>query len=373
MRKITEVPVPLYQGGVFVKHLLILAPVLAATFLTAGCSAGGPDSRDSQSPFGVLDFLVWNHEWNKHHYASLEEVEKAAVMMKEAGIGFVRMDFLWQDIEPEKGKFDFKKYDELTGILAKHDLRILALLNYNTDWSSKVWNAAPDRALFVGYVRKVVHRYKKKVKYWELWNEPDDRLYWQPQDYMKAYTLLLKDVTAAIKQEDPTAKVVLGGMAKFIPQSLKHVYQNGGKDSFDIVNCHPFQDPRTAEALNQLRGAYLGMRKVMEAYGDGEKDLWFTELGSPGVAAGKRPYTGWWLGPNPSEDLQARWLTKVYTKALEWPGVKKIFWAFFRDLDGFFDTGVNDFGLVRHDFSKKPSYDAYRKVTQEYAARHPAN
>ncbi len=344
--------------------------IFLMSIFASSCSAG-PDRRDSESPFGVLDFLPWNHDWNKHHYGSPEQVEKAAVLMHEAGIRFVRMDILWADVEPEQGKFDFKKYDELIGILTKHDIRILGLLNYNMPWSAKEWNAAPDRALFANYVREVVHRYKKQIKYWEIWNEPDDKLYWQPQNYMQDYTLLLKDVYAVIKKEDKTARVVLGGLAKFIPVSLKHIYANGGKDSFDIVNCHPFQDPRLPTAIGQLKGAYMAMHKVMEANGDGKKEIWFTELGCPGAEKGAKPYTGWWLGPTPSEDLQAKWLAKIYTKALEWPGVKRIFWAFFRDLDGFFDTSVNDFGLVRVDFSKKPSYETYQKITQEYYATHP--
>lgn len=348
------------------KTLAVL--LLCSTALLSACGASGPDPRDTDSPFGVLDFFAWNHDWNKHHYGEAE-LEKAAQMIQDAGIGFVRMDFLWADIEPEQGKFDFAKYDKIVEILAKHDLKILGLLNYNTKWSAKEWNAAPDPALFSNYATEVVKRYKKRVKYWEIWNEPDDRLYWQPQDYMKAYTELLKTVTPAIKKADKTSRVVLGGTAKYIPHALLHIYRNGGKDYFDVVNAHPFQDPRLPEAMSQLKGAHFAMRKVMERYGDGDKEIWFTELGAPGVQTPAKE-NGWWLGLSPSEDLQARYLTKIYTATLKMKGVKRVFWAFFRDLNGFFEDGVNNFGLVRNDMTPKPSYEAYKKYIQEYNAAH---
>lgn len=341
--------------------------------LSSSCSvADRVDPRDSDSPFGILEFLHWNHEWNKFHYPDDESVERAAQMMKEAGVAFVRMDFLWDDVEPQQGKFEFEKYDRIVDILWKHDLKILGLLNYNTPWSAEAWNSAPNRDLFVKYAEAVVKRYKKRVKYWEIWNEPDDKLYWQPQDYMKSYTLLLKDVYPALKKADPTCVIVMGGIAKLIPQSLKHIYANGGKDYFDIANCHPFHDPRLPTAKDQLHGTYLSMREVMEQYGDGDKDLWFTEMGCPGIDKKYKTY-GWWLGPSPSEELQARWLKKAYENALKWKGLKKVFWAFFRDLGDFFDSSVNDFGMVRYDFSKKPAYEAYKRLTEQHYANQAAS
>ena len=354
-----------YSGVIFLIFLSLV--------LNTGCSnADRVDTRDSDSPFGILEFLVWNHEWNKYHYPDDETVEKAAAMMKEAGVGFVRMDFLWDDIEPVQHQFEFAKYDRIVEILENYDIKILGLLNYNTPWSADAWNSAPNRSLYVNYAKEVVKRYKKKIKYWEIWNEPDDKLYWQPQDYMQSYTLLLKELYPALKKVDPTCVIVMGGIAKYIPQSLKHIYVNGGKDYFDVVNSHPFQDPRLPQAKYQLHGAYKGMRTVMEQFGDGDKDIWFTELGCPGINKKEKTY-GWWLGVSPSEEQQAKWLSKVYRNALKWKGVKKVFWAFFRDLPGFFDSSVNDFGMVRLDFSKKPAYEAYQKMTREYYETHSSN
>ncbi len=316
------------------------------------------DKRGTDSSCGVLDFLPWDHSWNGHHY-SREKVKTGARLMKEAGIGIVRMDFIWDDVQPTKTTWDFEKYDFLTDTLDRNGIKVLGLLDYNAGWAGE-WNSAPDPAAFVVYVRAVVKRYKGKVKYWELWNEPNMSIYWVPQDGMKAYTSLLKKVYKAIKAEDPTAEVVLGGLSGDAAGSLWQVYRNGGKDSFDVVNFHPFQNPHNADAMTRMKDEYRAVYNAMKKNGDGEKPIWFTELGCPGMPAGKTT-ADWWKGKNPNEAEQAAWLKKVYGEPLKWKGVEKIFWAFFRDTPDHFLTGTDYFGLVREDFSKKPAFEAYRQ------------
>ena len=319
------------------------------------------DVRDSDSPFGVLDFVAWDHDWNKYHYAG-DKVERVAELMKEAGVGFLRMDFLWLDIEPEKGRFDFLKYDHIVDIFAKNDIKILGLLEYNPSWRQGAWNAAPDHADYVNYAKQVVGHFKDRVKYWEIWNEPDTKTYWTPQDGMKSYASLLKEVYPVLKEADPTCSVVLGGLAQSHSIQLKHIYKNGGGRAFDVVNIHPFVDPLASDAMQVLKGYYRSVYKEMQANGDAAKPIWFTELGCPGTdnPAAK----GWWNGKSPTEAEQAEWVRKIYSDPLKWPGVKKVYWAFFRDTPDHFKSGVDRFGLVREDFSKKPAFESYKKAAK---------
>ena len=319
------------------------------------------DSRDSESAFGVLAFLALNHSWNTHQYDTLEKIEQAATLMQEAGIGFVRIDFLWLDLEPEQGIFDFSRYDKIVDILNKHNIKILGILEYNPSWRQGPWNQPPDLELYNKFVRRVVEHFKDRVKYWEIWNEPDSNFYWTPQDEMKTYTELLKNTYPAIKAIDPTSKVLIGGLSKMPNISLKRVYQQGGKDFFDIVNIHPFVDPLTNEPINTVRAIYLSVRKIMTQYGDQEKSIWFTEIGCPGVES-SNPENNWWNGVSPTEQQQATWVQQLYSQCLGWEGVEKIFWAFFRDTNKHFKSGVDYFGLIRHDFSQKPSFFAYKDL-----------
>jgi polysaccharide biosynthesis protein PslG len=320
------------------------------------------DPRDTASPFGVLDFLSWDHDWNQFHSGG-GRLERTLDLMQEAGVAILRTDFLWVDIEPRAGVFEFAKYDRLVREAGRRGIKVLGLLLYNCAWNGRPWNAAPDPIAFARYARRVVNRYKEQICHWELWNEPDHSDYWQPQDLMRSYTELLKQVYAQLKDEDRTCVVHLAGLTKALPASLRRIYDLGGKSFFDVAHLHPFINPLAPEALLGLHDFYQVMRNVMSDYGDRDKPVWFSEVGCPGLANPKS-VPDWWLGPNPTEEQQAGWLRQVYTEALAWPGLQKAFWCFFRDTPNHFKTGVDSFGLVRTDFSVKPAFQAFETLAK---------
>lgn len=313
------------------------------------------------NPFGVLAFLPWDHSWNNNKYPSKKKLKKAVQLIKTAGIKFVRMDFIWGDIEPRRGRFDFDKYDYIVDLCAKNNIRILGVLSYSVGWAAKNWNNPPDKfAYFTNYCKKVVSRYKNRVKYWEIWNEPDSPTYWYPQDEMKTYTKLLKSCYRTIKKEDLSAKVVLGGLTAEGYYPLKNIYRNGGKDFFDIVNIHPFINPFDKDGVNKIKLLYKHIRNLMDKYQDYNKKIWFTEVGVPGVNSNDKK-CNWWQGRATNESQQANFLKKVYN--LEFEDVDKIFWAYFRDNKEHFCSGVDYFGLIRWNYFRKPSYHIYRRIT----------
>jgi len=327
--------------------------------------------KDNQNnPFGVLEFLHWNHSWNSKKYPSSKEVEKAAKLMQEAGIGWVRMDFLWEDIEPKEGEFDFTSYDAIVDILEKYNIKILGILNYCATWASpdNKWNVLPrdkDNRLFLNYAGKVIERYKGRVQYWEVWNEPDSPTYWAAQDGLKTYCKLLKDVYLAAKEIDPDCKILNGGLS--VISSVDKLYANGGGEYFDIMNIHIFENPVVNKMAAKAITAHTKLAyKVMSRNGDKDKKIWVTEIGCPGVPSGIKT-ANWWLGQNPNEREQAKWVEAVYSQLLTDRSVEKVFWAFFRDCLGHWSNGVDYFGLVRWDFSKKPSYNSYKKFYKNWS------
>jgi len=324
------------------------------------------DPRDSSSPFGVLDFLSWTHEKFNHHYTQ-DQTRKSLALMREAGVAFVRFDFLWEDIEPQAGHFVFDKYDRLVTETTAEGIKILAVLGYTPSWSGKSWNQAPDPEAYGRFSQAMVHRYKDRVRHWQIWQEPDSPAFWQPQNQMRQYVKLLQHVYPLLKAEDPTSIIHIGGMSRSLPISLRNVYENGGKDAFDIVDIHPFANPLTPQALEGLRFWHQAVYRVLAHYGDQAKPVWFTEIGSPGM---RDPQAAphWWLGKNPDEQTQAAWVKTVYDEMLHWKGVEKIFWCFFRDTQRHFKSGSDFDGLIRHDFSKKPSFEAYREAVQRHEA-----
>jgi len=336
--------------------------LLTFFLLTSLHTISNADSRENGNPYGVLTFFDWNHGWNNFQYDSIDKVKKGVALLKEAHVGFVRQAIPWNLLETTEGTMDFERYDQVVALIRKKKMGILGTLCYSPEWTGREWNDAPDQEKFLHYVEFVVKRYKSQIKYWELWNEPDQSAYWKTQDRMVTYTELLKKVYPLIKQIDPTAVVVLGSVHN--PYPLKQMYRNGAKDYFDIVNIHPFANPLTSEPLQRVKGIYDAVRATMDQNKDSQKQVWITEIGCPGVADPDKEM-GWWEGPPPSEKQQAEWVSKLYDEIISWPGVGKVFWAFFQDTHSFGDA-VDYFGLVRRDFSKKPAYDAYRKCASGY-------
>ncbi len=311
-------------------------------------------------PFGVLEFLHWRHPWNNYKYSE-SDLEKIVKLLKEAGVAFVRMDFLWDDIEPAKNEFSFAKYDFIVELLSKENIRILGILNYSASWAADAWNSPPRNLEdFTNYVSKVVFRYKDKVKYWEIWNEPDSAIYWQPQDDMKTYTELLKKSYIAAKEADLSCKIVLGGVTSQGYYAIKNIYKNGGKDYFDIINIHPFVDPLKPNEQKRIFSIYNNLEKLKSQHNDRDKKIWFTEIGCPGMGLDIES-KGWWLGVSPSEKQQKQFLYSVYTDIIELSNLEKVFWAFFRDNREHFKNDVDYFGLVRWDFTRKPAFDTYKE------------
>lgn len=319
------------------------------------------------NPFGVLEFLHWNHAWNSYKYSCPKDLNKTVSLMKEAGVGFVRMDFLWEDIEPKQAEFDFSKYDDIVTRLTDNNIKILGILDYSVSWAndSGKWNCPPkDFSAFVNYASMVIKRYKDRVKYWEVWNEPDSSIYWSAQDGLKSYCLLLKEVYSAAKKIDPDCKILNGGFANGLA-SVNKLYDFGAKPYFDILNIHFFESPLHENSIKAVISYPRLVYKVMSRNGDSAKKIWITEIGAPGVKRGVAA-RDWWLGKNPSERQQALWLKSVYTELLKDKNVERIFWAFFRDCLGHWGNGVDYFGLVRWDFSRKRSFNVYKECVNNW-------
>lgn len=333
--------------------------------LWLGCTAFF-SANASDSPFGTLEFLSWDHSWNNYKYPNERSLKKVFALMKEAGVMWVRMDFLWEDIEPCQGQVDYSKYDRIVNLASSYGINILGIMSYSASWAGPSWNSPPyDDETFVNFTAGVIDRYKGKVTYWEIWNEPDDTTYFKPQDNMVRYTELLKKVYVRAKEVNPECIILNGGLSKSAVFALKEIYKNGGKGYFDILAIHPFANPLNEYAVSRVRGIYRGCRKVMQDNGDAHKRIWFTEIGCPGVKIPGKKNT-WWEGRSPTEKEQAAWVRYIFSEFITYEGVDKIFWAFFRDTNDHFHNGVDNFGLVRWDFGKKPAFFAYKNCSLQW-------
>lgn len=300
--------------------------------------------------FGVLTFLDWNDPWN-HYMYSRKKALKAIALIEKCGIRWVRQDFTWRRIEPERNQYHYEECDWIVEELTKRGISILGVLGYAPEWAAlnpSKWTS-PPRSVdeFQNYVQKTVARYKGKINHWEIWNEPNTPLFWEPQDNLRTYAQLLRQSYAAVKEANPQAMVLHGGLTGDVDQGVKRLYELGLKDFFDAVNLHFIIDPLIPDAEWNITGSVDAIQKTMAQFGNQEKPIWITELGCAGFAR--------------TEKDQALFLTRAFTALTQQNKVDKIFWAFLQDTNRHFHNNIDSLGLLRQNLTPKPAYKAYHQ------------
>ncbi len=310
-----------------------------------------------------------------------DQVDRTVATMRDAGVRTVRANLSWGALE-QQGKGQINQ-----GALADADYAIDAARNAglevllpvsdsvpywasgdpakSSDGSGEHWNKTwrPRNAQdYADFMRFVVDRYSQRgVHAYEVWNEPNLERFWPSGVNAAQYVELLKAAYPAIKQADPSATVVLGGLSKSDYPYLERLYDAGAKPYFDVAAVHPYTGRVQPGACWNQGGtsrraidAFCSLeevRKVMVANGDSAKKVWLTEFGWSS-------YQGEW---GVSEANQAKYLTEALVKLESYPWVEKAFIYGFRNLywsnDNAADIEAN-FGLVRTDYSAKPALRA---------------
>jgi hypothetical protein len=203
---------------------------------------------------------------------------------RRAGASVLRISFSWSETEPEPGRYDFTFWDEFVPMAVdEYGLRLIPYVCYTPAWASAepdsrtVWTTPPkDPAAFGRFVEMLVARYKGRIHSWEIWNEPDIVEFWTGT--AGQFAALLAEGSRAVRRADPTARVVLGGIAKR-PEFLRTLLRDEKVSSLiDVVNCHAYFETWHEGSIEGLP-VYIGTVSDMIAdYGDGQ-ELWMAEVG----------------------------------------------------------------------------------------------
>ncbi|HNB52383.1 MAG TPA: hypothetical protein PK530_10590 [Anaerolineales bacterium] len=338
--------------------------------------------------------------------------------MVDAKISWTRRNaILWSEVEPvQGGGYDWSVLEGLEADILRaqaNHLELIMIVRGVPEWArvAPLYNECgpiDPAALpaFGDFMHAVVTRYSAypySVRYWEIWNEPDvaadviptgdspygclgdssDTTYYGGQ----AYAGILQAVYPRVKQANPDAQVLVGGLlmdcsplidAENCYQSryLEGILEAGGASYFDGVSFHAYDYYSFGQAEYQtgiygnpgwgsggwgdtLNGdlkpvlvekvAYL--KSLLDQYGVQGKYLLNTETallcggftepsGGPGCES----------DPNSNfEKLKATYVSQVYASALA-EGLVSNIW--------FTPLGWRNSALLNTDFSPRPAYDA---------------
>lgn len=277
----------------------------------------------------------------------------ALAKAKAAGIDWIRIDVDWSVIEASKGKFSYGEVDRVVNYAAANGLSVYATIASTPGWANgKKGRTYPASNVndWKSFVTRTVNRYKSKVKYWGIWNEPNLKLFFALGKDKFVQQVFFPGIQA-IRAADPAAFIVgpelshkteIGSEWYFW---LKYILDNVG-GHLDIISHHIYEDLGVYymyELLEEGDQFIPAVKQIIEEAGQGGKPFWITETG--------------WQTSKYSETMQAnRYLDMLHARARKNYPHKVFFYEIIDDSR----PGVEPFGILRSNLEAKPAYNTYR-------------
>jgi O-antigen ligase len=220
------------------------------------------------------------------------QLQAELAQINQAGFSWIRQTFPWAQIEPEQGRFDWAQWDRI--VQHSGDFNLIAVLDTSPTWASTSSLQPPTSTLqFANFARSLALRYGDRIDYYQIWDEPNLGDRWRGEVNPIEYAEMLRQARDAIKQVDPTATIVLAGLAPTVETSeanladwlfLRRLYEAGARDLFDVVAGKPYgfdaapDDHRIDSNILNFQHLVL-LREEMERQGDAGKAVWATQFG----------------------------------------------------------------------------------------------
>jgi len=266
------------------------------------------------------------------------------------GAKVIRTGSGWGSIERKEGEFDWSHFDRIVKMYGDQGMEIQCLLAFCPRWAAapekqnaKDWhewnNSMPREDAWRRWVREMAKRYGDRIRYWEVWNEPDIG-FWRGT--LDEYLVLLRAAHEEIKGVDPKLQVMTGGFAAYHrnPAFMDGVIQRG-QQWFDIFAHHRHGHFRGFQ--QEVDGPIAKLRAQLKP----AKPIYFNETAIASIGIGERG--------------QAETLVKKL--AFSWArGAMGYTWYDLRN-DGFDPHDFeHNYGMVTNDFYPKAVYVTYNTL-----------
>ncbi len=306
-------------------RLIFFGITFALALIALGYFAGQSGQSDSPSPANFLaadkgygltiDLTQYDDETLAHTLADL----------RQNGLLWLRQPFLWSQIEPAPGQFNWDPLDRILAAVERNNVaaagqpfKLIAVLHTSPRWARPLHTPAttpPTQAGDFGrFARAFARRYAQQIDYYQIWHEPNLSANWgQAHVDAPAYAHLLREAALNIRQADASALILSAALAPTLENGplnlneldyLDRLYQAKANRWFDIVAGQPYGfdfDPSAPPTPNTLNFRRLElMRHVMLNNGDADTPIWATAFGWNALPAN-------WSGrPSPWRDDQTR-------------------------------------------------------------------
>jgi polysaccharide biosynthesis protein PslG len=285
-----------------------------------------------------------------------------------AGFQYVRHPFIWAELQPEAGQYNWELYDDIVRSLSDQGIEIVAVVSDSPVWARNAEDAetpdAPPQDIntLQAFLEQFMNRYGQNIDYVQVWDRPNQPGNWgvsvaTPSDYLG----MLATSFNTIRTNDPDTRVI---MAEFDPYGatgslgddvrfLRGMYEANGSPFFDVVAvsidggiASPY-DRRVSGATQNLSRAIL-FREVLQDHADEGKPIWFTHY-------------GWNAQENVDRSTQAEYLVAgIDRMRAEWPWVGLAFqWQLLPPDEGSPDVG---WALLNPNGTATPAFSAVTEL-----------
>ena len=314
---------------------------------------------------------------------TMEIIRNDFEFLKKHDIKFMRISFGWDAIDSEEGKYNWLFWDEFVRMAVDdYGITLLPYICYVPQWISTgakdtmyFWNYPPkDNKPWGEFVKSLVNRYKNRIKTWELWNEPDIWIYWQGT--RKQFVDFMKAGAEAVREADPTAKIVFPGIA-YDPEFVKDLFKNWGMSKyFDIVNMHNYYETWHRHPIEEITNYVNEVHDVVWRYGKNQP-LWMAEVGYSTFRKGARVSDSFnaYYDYEHSPEYQAVHLFKTLALVASTEKVSAVAWYEIKDLPPSENViGDNDnnryLGVAYPDHKPKPSARALQFFNELFSKKY---
>ena len=366
----------------------LLFGIVTMALLLASCaqpSVEAPPYTETPTPTPTDIPAPIPEEILKSHFGFLGASFEAAELT-ELGVRWDRPHpgpFIWNTIEREMNKYDWREVDRYVQEAQNHNLATLATIWPFAEWDQANWKSSVtipattslvfenelgggrrkphDIDAYKRFIRALVERYdgdgkddmpklRFPIKYWEVSNEPSMQhgfntfFSGSPEDYLE----ILKATYTTIKEADTSAEVLHAGMAGMEPWMVSFwepVFEKGGQ-CFDIANIHSLG---ASDELNVPE-----FKALLSKY-DINKPIWVTE-------AQHRVGKGF-DGRDISPEEHGNIFTRSYVISFAC-GTDKVFYTTFK-APPFGPQEFEESALIDRNGERRPAYYALQTLIQK--------
>jgi polysaccharide biosynthesis protein PslG len=348
--------------------ILRLALVLLTLFLSLSISADRPANNCSQcwapsaNPLTVESGMGVNIHFTDPKPGEIK-------MIAAAGFRWVRMDFKWDVTERERGQYDFAPYDQLMSELDQYNIRALFILDYGHPlyggWPPR---SEAARQAFARWAVAAAKHFSNRGVIWELYNEPNIKIFWPPRPDVDEYIALALGVGRAFRAEVPNEKLIGPAISGIQISFLEACFKAGLLEYWSAVSVHPYRQTDPEAAANE----YYVLRELIDRYRTGtERNRNTTSTKDIPIISGEWGYSSVWR--NMDEDRQGYLLARqMLTNVAN--GIPISIWYDWQDDGPDPGEAEHHFGLVRNTYhagsdpiyEPKPAYLAASTLSRMF-------